>query len=324
MTQSSRRAVLKSLMIAPVAAAPLVSGLNTAATGREGLAGRAAVPLAQIRIGRFEVTALNDGYADMPFGYFTGRAASEIERAAGEIHAAREGGVRLSFNQFLVRDGNQTILIDTGPAGRIGETGGLPAALAVLGVKAEDIDAVVLTHLHVDHISGATTDGRKAFPNAEIFADRRDVKYWTDSAKRASAPDFLHSSFDAAGELVRLYPKLNAIDGEREIANGLSIVDLTGHTPGHIGVRIADEGQSLIMVSDMLFHPAVHPFSADIGFVFEQDPEAARLMRQRFFPLAAGEGALIAATHMPFPGLGRIARDDDRLRWVTAEWAHGT
>ncbi|MCB1547171.1 MAG: MBL fold metallo-hydrolase, partial [Hyphomicrobiaceae bacterium] len=96
-----------------------------------------------------------------------------------------------------------------------------------------------------------------------------------------------------------------------------------GHTPGHIGVRIADGGQSLVMVADMLFHPVLHPADAGVGFIFEQDPAAARRMRERFFPRAAAEGALIAATHMPFPGLGRIARDGGRLRWLAADWAHG-
>ena len=109
---------------------------------------------------------------------------------------------------------------------------------------------------------------------------------------------------------------------EGEGGPGLSTVDLTGHTPGHIGVRIADAGQSLLIVSDMLFHPLVHPARADIGFVFEQDPAAAQAMRSRFFPLAAEEGALIAATHMPFPGLGRIGRDAGTLRWVPENWAY--
>jgi glyoxylase-like metal-dependent hydrolase (beta-lactamase superfamily II) len=103
---------------------------------------------------------------------------------------------------------------------------------------------------------------------------------------------------------------------------GVSTVDLTGHTPGHIGVRVEDEGQSLLLVSDMLFHPSLHPAAADIGFVFEQDPAAARAMRSRFFPRAAEEKALVAATHMPFPGLGRIVADGGQLRWLPAEWAH--
>lgn len=247
----------------------------------------------------------------------------EIEKSAAVLHAARDKGLRLSFNQFLVRDGERLILIDSGPAGGIGDTGRLPDALKHLDLRPADIDAVILTHLHFDHISGLVAGGRKVFQNAEVYADRRDVAHWTDPAKRSAAPDFLKSSFDASSELVRLYPNLNRIDGKREIAPGISIVDLTGHTPGHIGVRISDGPDSLLMVADMLFHPAVHPAAADVGFVFEQDPAAALKMRQRFLPMAAEEGALVAATHMPFPGLGLISRDRGELRWIPTDWAHG-
>ncbi|MNV38498.1 hypothetical protein D3C71_1300570 [compost metagenome] len=123
-----------------------------------------------------------------------------------------------------------------------------------------------------------------------------------------------------AEEVVRLYPRLQAIDGEREIVPGVTIVDLTGHTPGHIGVRVEDEGKSLIMVSDMIF-PVVHPGATDVFFLFEQDQAAAKAMRDRFFPRAASEGALIAATHMPFPGLGHVVADRGQIRWQVADWA---
>ena len=116
--------------------------------------------------------------------------------------------------------------------------------------------------------------------------------------------------------------ELQAIDGERSIVPGVSIVDLAGHTPGQIGVRIEDGGKGLLMVGNMLFHPSFHPVAPDIGFIFEQGPEAARAMRARFFPRAAEEKALIAATHMPFPGLGRIVSDQGSLRWLAAERAH--
>jgi len=315
----SRRSIVASLAAAPVAAAAIGTGPRAVARKVP----RTRPPVATIRIGRFEVTALTDGFADMPYGYFTGQTPDTVRKAATSVLADRADGLRLSFNQYLVRDGDHLTLIDAGPAGGIGTTGHLIDALAQLDVSPTDIDAVIATHLHVDHIAGLVAGGRKVFPNAEVYADRRDVTHWTDPSKRAAAPDFLKSSFDTSAELVRLYPKLNRIDGEREIARGLSIVDLTGHTPGHIGVRIADDGKSLVMVSDMLFHLAVHPGTADVGFVFEQDPAAARQMRERFFPRAADEKALIAATHMPFPGLGRITRDDGKLRWITADWAHG-
>jgi glyoxylase-like metal-dependent hydrolase (beta-lactamase superfamily II) len=318
MTLVSRRAVTLALPSISIAAA--VSGRGASAVARSATPAT-VTPLAQIKIGRFTITALSDGYADMPFAYFTGRTPQEIEQAAGGVFAARSNGIRLMYNQFLVDDGESLILIDTGPGGAMGKSGLLPAALQSIGVQAHNIDAVVITHMHRDHIGSLIAGGRQNFPKAELYIDRREVAHWSDPAKRASAPEFMKSSFDTALEAIRLYPKLQAIDGERQIARGVSTVDLTGHTPGHTGIRIEDNGKSLFMVADMLFHPAIHPTATDIGFVFEQDPAAARAMRTRFFPRAVEEKALLAATHMPFPGLGRIVSDGGKLRWVTAEWA---
>ena len=324
MTQMNRRAFAASLVALPagaaIATAPTFMGAGVA-SAKSTSALKAVAPLAQIRVGRFTVTALNDGHVDMPFNYFTGREPGEVEASAKRLAMAQPGGLRLSFNQFLIDDGSQRVLIDTGPAGTFGETGRLPNGLEQLGLKPSDIGAVILTHMHLDHISGLVVGGKKVFSDAEVYVDRRDLAYWTDQGRRASAPEFLHSSFDAAQKVASLYPGLNSIDGEREIVSGISIVDLAGHTPGHVGVRISDAGDSLIMTSDMLFHPAVHPEASDIGFVFEQDPAAARTMRERFLPQAYDEKALIASTHMPFPGLGRVIKDRGALRWQPEAWA---
>jgi len=322
MAEFSRRSFVSTLPLG-LAGASLIGGAPTTALAAAQAATGALVsvtPLAQIRIGRFTVTALTDGYADMPFDYFPGRDAAEVEKAATAQFTARPSGVRFLFNQYLIEDGQRRILIDAGAAGSIGQTGQLPQALSALGLRLDQIDAVIVTHLHQDHMGGLIAGGKNNFPKAELYIDRRDVAHWTDPAKRSGAPDFLQPSFKMAEEVVRLYPKLQAIDGEREISPGVSIVDLTGHTPGHIGVRVEDGGQSLIMVSDMIF-PVVHPAATDVFFLFEQDREAAKAMRDRFFPMAASEGALIAATHMPFPGLGRVVADRGQMRWQVADWA---
>ncbi|MBC8048942.1 MAG: MBL fold metallo-hydrolase [Chitinophagales bacterium] len=320
MEKLSRRAFTLSLPVAAFSASTALSSRSSRVQAQK-LTPDVVTPLAQIAIGRFTITALNDGYVDMPFNYFPGSTPQETERAAAALFAVKPGGIRFMFNQYLVSDGDSRILIDAGPAGTLGKSGYMPQALKSLGISADSIDAVIITHMHQDHLGGLVSGGRKNFPNADIYVDRRDLAYWTDPGKRAAAPDFLKASFDLSLDVVRLYPKLQVTDGERQITRGVSIVDLTGHTPGHIGVRVEDGGQSLIMVSDMLF-PVVHPARSSTGFVFEQDPAAAQAMRARFFPRAAEEKALIAATHMPFPGLGRIVAADGGLRWLHAEWAH--
>ena len=316
----TRRAFAQSLMTTPLAA----GGLALSSVQANAASLPKPSPHVTVPIGRFTVHVLTDGFGDIPYGFFRGQAVEETAVQAKSTHVARPGDtLRIGFAQYLIEVEDRLILVDTGPAGTIGEnTGRLPSALSALGVQPSDIDALILTHTHFDHISGAVLGGQTVFTNAETYVDRRDIAYFTDPGKRSVAPDFLLSSFDATAELLRLYPRLQQVQGDHDILPGLSIVDLTGHTPGHIGVRVADAGRTMLIVSDMPFHPIVLPQKSHVGFVFEQDAAAAEAMRQDFFPMAADDGSLIAATHMPFPGLGRIGRDAGKLTWVPENWPY--
>jgi len=312
----SRRLFANALL-----AAPLLGAAPAAVAAPSAALAAAAPPVIRRRVGRFEVTFLLDGWIDFPYAVFTGIAPDALAGAARGLHIARPTGVRSGFTQWLIRDGRHTVLVDAGPAGTVSPTSGrLPDALAAAGVRPDQVDAVIATHLHVDHIAGLVAGGRRIFANADVFADRRDIAHFTDPARAAAAPDLLKSSFQAAAELVRLYPRLQRVDGARTVVPGVTTFDLAGHTPGQVGVRIEDGGESLLLVADMLFHPGLHPAHPGIGILFEQDRAAADASRARFFDQAASEGALLAATHMPFPGVGRITRAGSARAWLPADF----
>jgi glyoxylase-like metal-dependent hydrolase (beta-lactamase superfamily II) len=278
--------------------------------------------IAYRRVGSVQVVAISDGFIEVPFDVFTGAPAAEIEAAFAARSVRPPNGVhRLGFTAWLVNDGERLVLIDSGYADLGGATTGrLHAALAAIGVRPKDIDVVLVTHMHSDHTRGLVAEGGPAFPDAEVLIHRDDVAHFTDPGRAAAAPDHLKSSFATAAALVAVTPRLQQFDGGRALTRAISTVDLRGHTPGHTGYRIADSGESLLIVGDALFDPALHPGRTDLGIIFEADPVAARAMRERLFPMAAEERALLAATHMPFPGFGRIERENGALRWEPVDW----
>lgn len=320
MTRITRRSLSLGLAVSALVAAGAPSSGIARSTGR-----RLALPSVSTRkVGRVEVTAISDGFIDIPLKVFTGAPEAEIDKAFETRFARRPDGThRMGFTTWLVDDGERLVLIDSGYAGGAETTGRLAEVLATLGVRPEDIDAVLITHMHDDHTSGLIVQDRPAFPNAEVHIHRDDVAYFTDLSHASKAPAILKRSFEMASRVAATIRHLERIDGERVLTPVISTVDLRGHTPGHTGYRISDGGESLLIVGDALFDPAIHPARTDIGIAFEPDPEAAAAMRRRLFPQAAEERALLAATHMPFPGFGRILRDGEKLDWAPEDWELG-
>ena len=300
------------------------------------LAGAAAAPLAQaaapqvrtqapgwyrMMLGRFEVTALSDGSHTFPVDtVMTGIDGPAVEQALArnDLHRPVQG----SINAFLVNTGTRLVLIDTGAGSLYGPCcGRLMANLRAAGYAPEQVDVVLLTHLHKDHVGGVLAGGRPAFPNAVVRAAGSDADYWLAPANRAQAPEFLASFFDSARAAVAPYVQAGRFrpfdaGAGSELVPGIRPVAEPGHTPGHSGFLVADGGQALLVWGDVVHVAAIQLDAPAVTLKYDTDGARAAATRGALLERAARERLLVAAAHVAFPGLGHVRRDGAGYTWL--------
>lgn len=266
------------------------------------------------------VTALLDGSLPIGAEAFSNLSAEE---ASGLLERAfmESGPVATGVNCYLFRDGDRTILIDAGGAGAFPNMGELSAALGRADVAPEDIDMVLLTHLHPDHVGGMVTDGAPAFPNAEVVAHDTDISFWTSEDNRAGAPDSMKGFFDLASGVVEAYgDRLTAITGEVEVTTGISSVLLPGHTPGHTGYMIGQGDDALLVWGDIIHVGAFQFPKPEAAIGFDVNPEQAIETRKMILERADAEHLRVAGMHIGFPGVGRVVRHDEGYVFDPEPW----
>jgi glyoxylase-like metal-dependent hydrolase (beta-lactamase superfamily II) len=262
---------------------------------------------ATITIGSAEIIALTDGVGpffaerDDVFPNATAQQWAAADRFDPDAVTA-EGRWRLPFRGFAIRTGSQTVVVDAGfgpadgpGAGWSPDPGSFPAELAAADIEPADVDTVVLTHLHTDHVGWAVVpEGagqRPFFPDARYLLQQTelDVIDELNPQLRASLIDPLR----ATGQL-------GLVDGEDAIGPAISVVPTPGHTPGHQSVLV-EFGQDLVAVTgDVLVH-AVQLLFPELPYRFETDPEAARKTREALLRRVAAVGGRLATPHLTEP-----------------------
>jgi glyoxylase-like metal-dependent hydrolase (beta-lactamase superfamily II) len=218
---------------------------------------------------------------------------------------------------LLIETGEQTVLVDTG-AGCLGpHTGRLPANLQALGVAPTDIDMVILTHGHPDHIGGTVDrEGRLAFPNARYVMWRDEWAFWASDLTAWTREEPARETLwkVAQAQLPPLRDRLQLVDQEVEVLPGVVAVAAPGHTPGHMGLRVSSHGEHLLCIADTALHP-LHVAQPTWHAVVDGSPEQVARTRRRLFTQAKDEEALVLAFHFPFPGVGHIVQGTTGLQW---------
>ena len=283
----------------------------------------------RVQVGDLEVTALYDGTGIFDPHWLNGTKAA----MDGVVKGLHEDPRMLHVidSGFLVNTGKQLILVDAG-AGTWwggGALGRLAGSLRSAGYTPEEVDLVLVTHLHSDHAGGLTTqDGKRVFPNADVYVAKTESDFWLSPEIAAKAPKDAQPFFQSAQAIAAPYIKAgkwHTFSGSETIVDGMRLVPLAGHTPGHSGYEFSSKGQSILFWGDIVHAQRVQLQHPEVTASFDIDQTAAAATRQQLLPKLASEDVLIAVPHSSvFPPLGRLRKEGIGYSWVpvvfTDQW----
>jgi len=251
------------------------------------------------KVGKFEVYMLVEAERDGSAAILVGASDEVLSR-----HIPAEG-FRHTANAFLVKANGMNVLIDAGT----GANGTIVDKLKKIGVEPENIDAVLITHLHGDHFGGLQRDGEANFPNAKIFLNERELEYFTVTNPNQAAVDTLAlyesnvETFNLESDMVHIYPWIFPIGAY-------------GHTPGHTLYQIESGNDKLLIIGDLL-HVALVQFAIpEISATFDIDPQEAAATRRQVLNYAASNNIPIGGMHIVYPGTGEVEIDGDGFKFA--------
>src|SRR6266481_461432 len=280
------------------------------------------------KVGDLEVTALFDGHGVFDLHWLNGTKAT-MDAVVEALHEDPRL-LDVSDEGFLVNTGKQLILVDAG-AGTWwggGALGRLLGSLRSAGYTPEEVDLVLVTHLHSDHVGGLTTDdGKRVFPKADVYVAKAESDFWLAPEIAAKAPKDAQPFFRSAQAIAAPYIKAgkwHTFTGSEQIVGGMQLVPLPGHTPGHTGYEFSSKGQKILFWGDIVHAQRVQLQHPEVTAVFDIDQAAAAATRNQLLLKLAGEDVLIAAPHLLFPGLGRLHKEGKGYSWApvafTEQW----
>jgi glyoxylase-like metal-dependent hydrolase (beta-lactamase superfamily II) len=273
----------------------------------------------RLKVGDLEVTALFDGAAVFDPQWLNGTKAT----MDGVVKALHEDSHMLDVvdSGFLVNTSKQLILVDAG-AGTWwggGALGRLEGSLRSAGYTPEEVNIVLVTHLHSDHVGGLTTqDGKRVFPNADVYVAKTESDFWLSPEIAAKAPKDAQPFFQSAQAIAAPYIKAgkwHTFGGSEPIVDGMQLVPLPGHTPGHTGYEFSSKGQKILFWGDTVHAQRVQLPHPEVTVVFDIDPTAAAATRNQLLPKLVREDVLIAGPHM-FPALARLRKEGSGYGWA--------
>jgi glyoxylase-like metal-dependent hydrolase (beta-lactamase superfamily II) len=290
-------------------------------------AGHAAAPLVgtqapgyyRMMLGDFEITALSDGSHAFPIDtVMTHIKPAAISQDLANADLAQP--VQGSINAFLINTGKKLILVDAGAGALYGDCcGKLLTNLRAAGYQPEQVDELLITHLHKDHAGGIMAQGAAAFPNAVLRLSQAEADYWLTPANKAKAPEFLSTFFDAAQAAVAPYQaagRYKPYGKFGQLEAGIEALPAPGHTPGHAMYLVQDKNQQLLIWGDIVHVSAIQLQNPEATVKYDSSEDDAHNTRVRLLRMAASKHMIVGAAHIAFPGLGHIHERAGTYEWL--------
>lgn len=294
-TKLARRTFLTAAAAAPLAAATPVKAAAP-------MLGTAVTPFNRFRIGDFEVTTLLVGQrvVESPQQIFGMNVSAEEFAEASAAANIPADKTKFFFTPTLVNTGKELVLFDTGLNGA-----STAEAITAAGYTPDQVDIVIITHMHGDHIGGLLTDGAPSFPNARYVTGRVEFDAWAKAG---------NEGFDA---LMRpLADQTTMLEGGQDVVSGITSVPAFGHTPGHMTYMIENGGQQLLIAADFANHYVWSLAHPDWEVKFDMDKAAAAATRRSLLDMMAADKVPFVGYHMPWPGVGYVLAHGDSYVYV--------
>ncbi|MGH1447503.1 MAG: MBL fold metallo-hydrolase [Cognatishimia sp.] len=271
----------------------------------------ATVPAySQRRLGAFTVTTLLDGTIDIGADFIAGFDQAAADTALARQHLPNFADpMAIPILGYIIDTGTQKIAVDCGTVdGFAPRVAGYHQALTQAGIDAADIDVVLLTHMHPDHLGGLSQGTTRRFPNAEIHVSAVEYDFWHGSVADAM-PDQMQPFVQIARGMIAPYnDRIKTFGTDAEVIPGVQAVALPGHTPGHVGFRFNSQGQDLLIWGDLIHLTKLQFDQPDWTIAFDMDPEVTKATRAKMLDMAAKDGLLVTGSHLDFPGFGYVDR----------------
>lgn len=275
----------------------------------------------RFRLGGFEIAMLNDGARTIEGPYPTFGEDQEPEKVAecAGRNFLPSDRMENSYTPLLINTGHELVLFDSGnPATGQPEVGNLPWRLIDAGYAPEQIDVVVLTHCHPDHVGGLWHQGEATYPNARYVVGRVEYDWWMSDSPigtpREGQVEFIRSM------TMPLASKMTFLEDGHDVVPGISAVAAYGHSPGHLNFHVESEDRRFFVFADVANHHAISFQKPEWHFRLDQDKDLAVATRKRILDMLAAEAIPATGYHMPFPAVGFVKRRAECFRWVPATY----